>query len=131
MKYLIENPEHIMTVFFLLSVATPVILMVIRWYWKKTRVDVEKSISTALSDGFKKMLEAENKYKEDQFKILKDQNTNTERAVELMKQDSERSYIINERTLSLMEMYIEEIGVHRKILDDHEERIIIIEKIKT
>lgn len=126
MKELTDNPEKIWTLLMVISTAIPIVIFVIRWFFKVVKSDVEKNIMSEFkqnNEDFKAFIRESQKLTSDQMKFL-------ERSMENFRDDTQELF-------RLMNLHIDEVGHWKEIsiktrnkVDIHEQKIIQLEKTK-
>jgi len=117
MSDLTNDPSKLWQVIVVASAATPIIVLLIKWFWKVTHNEVKSAIITDLKEDnevFKTIMQ-------DQMQVVKD-------TVMAMKKDNEVSHKHSEQMIDIMMMHIDELKHVKGTVEDHEDRILKIEK---
>jgi len=117
MKELINHPENIAALVMLLSFGTPVLMLVIKWFWKVTRKEVKSEVVNELREdnrAFKELIH-------EQMGVVKE-------TVEVIKFDGKLRQKQHEDLMSIMMVHIDELGHVKEKVESNTVRIYKIEK---
>jgi hypothetical protein len=119
MSDLTNDPSKLWQIIVVAASATPIIIILIKWFWKVTHNEVKSAIISDLKEDnevFKKLMQ-------EQMAVVKD-------TVFIMKKDNELNHKHSEKMIDVMMMHIDELKHVKSAVDNHEERIYKIEKSK-
>lgn len=124
MKELISAPQNLWVLFLITSTSIPILIFVIKWFWKLTSYEVKGAIVSELkqdNETFKAIMNEQLSVVKDTVEVVKD-------SIIVMKKDNELGHTQNKQMLDVMMLHIDELKHVKGQVDSHEKRIIKIEK---
>lgn len=115
----LKQPSVLYLIFGILLAISPIVIKLVKWFWSVTKSEVKKEVVTELkkdNEVFKELMQ-------DQMTVVKD-------AVLVMKKDNEVSHKHSEQMIDVMMMHIDELKHVKGTVENHEDRLIRIEKLK-
>ena len=119
MNDLVHNPYKVWQLIVVVSAATPIIFLFVKWFWSVT----QKEVKTAIISDLKEDNEVFKKLMKEQMQVVKD-------TVFIMKKDNELNHKHSEKMIEVMMLHIDELTHVKGTVDDHTERIYKLEKSK-
>ena len=119
MNDLVHNPYKVWQLIVVVSAATPIIFLFVKWFWSVT----QKEVKTAIISDLKEDNEVFKKLMHEQMQVVKD-------TVFIMKKDNEVSHKHSEQMIEVMVLHIDELKHVKGTVENHENRLILIEKLK-
>lgn len=119
MNDLVNNPYKVWQLIVVVSAATPIIFLFVKWFWSVT----QKEVKTAIISDLKEDNEVFKKLMQEQMQVVKD-------TVFIMKKDNELNHKHSEKMINVMMLHIDELTHLNSKVENHEERIYKIEKSK-
>lgn len=126
MSDLTNDPSKLWQIIVVASAATPIIVLLIKWFWKSTHNEVKSAIISDLKEDnevFKKLMHEQMEVVKDTVEVVKD-------SIIVMKKDNELSHDQNKQMIDVMMLHIEELTHIKVKVEEHEGRIYKIETKK-
>jgi hypothetical protein len=123
---LLKQPSILYLIIGTLIALTPILAKSVKWFWTSTKIEVKKEIITELKEdtkAFKDLMHEQMSVVKDTVEVVKD-------SIEVMKKDGRMRQKQHEGLMNVMDLHITELVHMRQKVDNHEERIEKIEKIK-
>jgi hypothetical protein len=123
---LLKQPSILYLIIGTLIALTPIISKSVKWFWTSTKADVKKEVINELKEdnqAFKDLMHEQMEVVKDTVDVVKD-------SIEVMKSDGKMRQKQHEGLMKVMDLHITELVHMRQKVDNHEERIEKIEKVK-
>jgi len=135
-KEILNQPSSLGLLIGLVLAFSPLIWKLIKWFWTTTKDDVKKDIEKGFEQKkeelkielLKKQTELEVKIA-DQTEFNKDTLNVVKDSVSAMREENKVNHESSKQLLSIMEMHLEELKFLKIKVNDHEDRIMKVEKI--
>jgi predicted O-linked N-acetylglucosamine transferase (SPINDLY family) len=135
-KEILNQPSSLGLLIGLVLAFSPLIWKLIKWFWTTTKDDVKKDIEKGFEQKkeelkielLKKQTELEVKIA-DQTEFNKDTLSVVKDSVSAMREENKVNHESSKQLLSIMEMHLEELKFLKIKVNDHEDRIMKVEKI--
>ena len=124
MNNLFSNPHLLWQVVIVVATSSPLILIIIKWFWNATQKEVKGLVVKELKEdnvAFKNLMHEQLDVIKDTVEVVKD-------SIIVMKKDNQLSHAQNKQMLDVMMMHIDELKHVKGEVNTLKNRVYKIEK---